>query len=50
MFGGYTGKLLFVDLTNKKTRVEELDYEMARKFLGGYSLASRILYENKKHE
>ena len=48
MIGGYTGKLLFVNLTNKKTKVEKLDYDMARKFLGGYGLASRIIYERQR--
>jgi aldehyde:ferredoxin oxidoreductase len=42
---GYMGKLLFVDLETRACRVEPLDAEMARDFIGGYGLGARILYE-----
>ena len=48
MTGGYTGKLLFVNLSDKRTKAEGLDYDMARRFLGGYGLSSRILYDRQK--
>ena len=48
MVGGYTGKLLFIDLTNKKIKEENLDENLARKFLGGYGIGSKIIYEKQK--
>src|SRR5512140_2484071 len=42
---GYMGQLLFVDLETRSCRVEPLDEEMARDFIGGYGLGARILYE-----
>lgn len=48
MIGGYMSKFLFVDLTNKKIIEEKISYDMARKFIGGYAIASRIIYERQK--
>lgn len=45
MVGGYMGKLLRVDLTHQKTWVEDLDLEVARRYLGGSGLAVKYLYE-----
>ncbi|MGD0915423.1 MAG: aldehyde ferredoxin oxidoreductase family protein [Thermodesulfobacteriota bacterium] len=45
---GHMGKLLFVDLTNRKTREEELTEEMARSYIGGYGLGARVLMERMK--
>ncbi|BCV24828.1 aldehyde ferredoxin oxidoreductase family protein [Gelria sp. Kuro-4] len=42
---GYMGKLLRVDLTQKKTCVEDLDSAVARKYIGGSGLAAKYLYE-----
>ena len=42
---GYMGKLLFVDLSTRETRVEPLDERVARDFIGGYGMGARILYE-----
>ncbi len=42
---GYTGKLLFVDLTASTTEVRDLDEEVARNFIGGPSLGAKILYD-----
>jgi len=42
---GYVGKMLKVDLTRKKTDIEPLDEELARSFLGGRGLASKIFYD-----
>lgn len=42
---GYTGKLLFIDLTTGKAQVELLKEEDALNFLGGPGLGARILYE-----
>jgi aldehyde:ferredoxin oxidoreductase len=43
--GGYTGRMLFVDLSTGSLRERELSEDLARNFLGGYGLGSRILYE-----
>lgn len=42
---GYTGKLLFVDLTSGKAEVRELDEETAKNYVGGPSLGAKILYD-----
>jgi aldehyde:ferredoxin oxidoreductase len=43
---GYGGRLLFVDLTTGKARVEPLDELTARALLGGNGLAARVLYDH----
>jgi aldehyde:ferredoxin oxidoreductase len=45
---GYMGKMLFVDLTNRKVHEEELSDEMARQFVGGYGIGARIIMERMK--
>jgi len=42
---GYMGKILRVDLTSKQTRTEELDEQVARAFIGGSGLGTKILYD-----
>lgn len=46
--GGYAGKLLFVDLTNKTVNEKPLSEEIAVKFIGGYGIGARILYDLMK--
>ena len=46
--GGYTGKILRVDLTNKKTSKEVLEEKLARAFIGGAGLGIGILYNEVK--
>jgi aldehyde:ferredoxin oxidoreductase len=41
--GGYTGKILRVDLSSTKTSVQELDKVMARDYVGGEGFATRII-------
>ena len=48
MVGGYAGKLLFVDLSGRKVSKEGIDHGMARKYIGGYGIASKLLYERQK--
>jgi aldehyde:ferredoxin oxidoreductase len=45
MMGGYSGKVLWVNLTSKKTRVEPLDAQLAADYIGGRGLGTRILYD-----
>ncbi|MDP2181661.1 MAG: aldehyde ferredoxin oxidoreductase family protein [Actinomycetota bacterium] len=42
---GYAGKLLYVDLAARTTRVEPLAEEMARQFIGGRGLGARLLWD-----
>jgi len=44
-YGGYTGKLLRINLTNKEIVKEPLRQDWARDFVGGVGLSARILYE-----
>jgi len=45
---GYMGTLLFVDLTKRKIREEELSQETARAFVGGYGIGARTIMERGK--
>ena len=42
---GWNGRLLRVDLTKGKTKVEEYSAEMAEKFIGGRGFAIKILWD-----
>ncbi len=44
--GGFAGKVLFVDLTNKEIREEPLDLSQAEKFIGGLGMTLKIAYDN----
>lgn len=45
---GYTGKILWVDLAQKKFREEKLDENIYRDFLGGYGIGAKILLDHQK--
>jgi len=42
---GYAGKILFVDLTERRFREEPVDAEMAGSFLGGHGFNCRLIHE-----
>lgn len=42
---GYMGKLLRINLTNSTIKVEDLDFELAKKFVGGRGLGTKMLYD-----
>ncbi len=42
---GYMGKLLRVNLTTGTIKVEELDFELAKKFVGGRGLGTKMLFD-----
>ncbi|MFQ5875427.1 MAG: aldehyde ferredoxin oxidoreductase N-terminal domain-containing protein, partial [Dehalococcoidia bacterium] len=42
----YTGKILHIDLTNQKTRVERVNEDFLKKHVGGVCLAARLAYDN----
>lgn len=48
MLGGYMGQILNVDLTHGGLSKEPLDQDMARKYISGYGLGARILYDRMK--
>ena len=45
---GYAGRVLYVDLSTGKTRVEKLNEEYARKYIGGIGLGMRYWLANSK--
>lgn len=46
MTNGYMGKVLWIDLTEETFKEEEVSDELFRKYIGGYGLAAKFLYEN----
>ncbi|TFG13596.1 aldehyde ferredoxin oxidoreductase [Candidatus Thorarchaeota archaeon] len=42
---GYRGKTLRINLSTSETSVEELNEELARRFIGGAGLGTRLLYD-----
>ncbi len=45
---GYAGRVLYVNLTTGKTRVEKLNEEYAKKYVGGIGLGMRLWLANSK--
>lgn len=45
---GYVGRMLFVNLSDGKTRTEELSEDLAKGFIGGYGVGARVIYERMK--
>jgi aldehyde:ferredoxin oxidoreductase len=43
--GGWTGKLLRVDLTHQRIAVEDLNEQWAREYVGGRGVGARYLYD-----
>ncbi len=46
--GGYIGRYILVDLSQKKIEEFDFDEDSKRKYLGGYGLACKYIYENQK--
>uniref|UniRef100_A0A7C2P128 ABC transporter ATP-binding protein n=1 Tax=candidate division WOR-3 bacterium TaxID=2052148 RepID=A0A7C2P128_UNCW3 len=46
--GGYTGKILRINLTDKTYKVEELPEEFAKSFIGGAGLGIKFLFDEVK--
>jgi len=42
---GYSGQILIVNLTEKKSEIKPLDIELAKKYIGGIGLAMRMVYD-----
>ena len=45
MSGGYHGRVLWVNLTERRARAEPLDPQLAADYIGGRGLSTRILYD-----
>lgn len=45
MIYGYSGKILYVDLSNERIESRELDPKLAWDFIGGYGIGARLLYD-----
>lgn len=45
MKNSYNGKLARIDLSSREVKVEDLNYELAEKFIGGRGLGTKILYD-----
>ncbi len=48
MAGGFTGRMLWVNLSERTLRDEPLDDRLGRDFLGGYGLGASILFNRQK--
>jgi aldehyde:ferredoxin oxidoreductase len=48
MAGGFMGKILNVDLSTGRMRDEVLDEPLCRRFLGGYGIGAKLLYDRMK--
>jgi aldehyde:ferredoxin oxidoreductase len=48
MAGGYMGRVLWVDLSQRSIREEALDEKISRDFIGGYGLGARIIYSHQQ--
>ena len=44
-YGGYMGKALRVDLSSGSVEAEDLDWEVAAKYIGGRGYAAKLLYD-----
>lgn len=46
VYHGYTGSVLYVDLSNRTITKEPLDEGLIRKFIGGMGISSKLLFDN----
>ncbi|NHJ25197.1 MAG: aldehyde ferredoxin oxidoreductase [Candidatus Lokiarchaeota archaeon] len=47
---GYNGKILYVDLSNKKWEIKDLDEQVAKNYLGGTGLSAKITFDMLSEE
>ena len=45
MYGGYTGKILQIDLSNKRSEIQLLDENLIKNYLGGSGIGTKFLYD-----
>jgi aldehyde:ferredoxin oxidoreductase len=46
--GGYAGRILRINLSNKTSKEERLSVEMARNFIGGAGFCIKVLFDEVK--
>jgi aldehyde:ferredoxin oxidoreductase len=46
MPNGYSGKILWIDLSDESFKEEKLPDEIYHQYIGGYGLAAKLIYEN----
>ena len=42
---GYHGKIAYVNLSNKKTEIKDLDPKIAKDYLGGVNLSAKLTHD-----
>lgn len=42
----YSGRILHIDVSTRKTHVQQVNEEFLKKYIGGVSLATRLVYDN----
>ena len=47
-FFGYTGRIAFVDLTNRTVRIEDADPSLYRDYIGGRGVQARLIFDHQK--
>ncbi|MEM0031518.1 MAG: aldehyde ferredoxin oxidoreductase family protein [Desulfurococcaceae archaeon] len=50
MFEGYMGKILFIDLSDQKTKLLNLPQDISELYIGGSGFAAKVLYDALKPE
>ena len=48
MSGGFFGKIMFINLKTQTWRIEKVDEQIYRDYIGGYGLGAHILYERMR--
>jgi aldehyde:ferredoxin oxidoreductase len=49
LIGGYTSRIIKIDLSNRKIELQEFDAETIRKYIGGSGFGARVLYDETDH-
>jgi len=45
MYGGYTGKILRIDLSNQRIDIQPLDENLIKEYIGGSGIGTKFLYD-----
>jgi aldehyde:ferredoxin oxidoreductase len=48
MISGYMGKILWVNLSTGKTKIETPDENLYKEYIGGYGIGAKLLYDHMK--
>ena len=47
MYGGYTGKIVRIDLSNQKVCIQQIADNLIKDYIGGSGIGAKLLYEEK---